>query len=118
VLRALAQRVSVSSREIEQGALAAEFAAEDPRSCVHRPSTPLTGYRTVELTVGPRSPALGHRLAEVQWPAGCIAVALTQGREIVTPREDTRIREGAPIMLLAPAPSSAAGKPNATAVSN
>jgi len=102
VLRALHERLSAAPREIERGALAAEFAVEHPESHLHDPSTALHSYQIVELSVGSRSPALGRRLGEIKWPRGALAVAITDGREIVAARPDIELRAGARVILLAP----------------
>ena len=103
VLGAIAQRVGASAREIEQGALAGEYARPDAEARVHTPSTPLDGYQLVEIVIGPHSPALGQRLDEVAWPPRTIAAAVTEGREIVAPRPDLELRVGERVVLLAPA---------------
>ena len=103
VLGAIAQRVGASAREIEQGALAAEYARDHAETRAHTPSTPLDGYQVVEIVIGPHSPALGQRLDEVAWPPHTIAAAVTEGREIVAPRPDLELRVGERVILLAPA---------------
>ena len=103
VLSAIAQRVGASAREIEQGALAGEYARPDAEAHVHTPSTPLDGYQLVEIVIGPHSPALGQRLDEISWPLRTIAAAVTEGREIVAPRPDLKLRVGERVVLLAPA---------------
>jgi CIC family chloride channel protein len=105
VLRALAQATSSSGAEIERGAAAADFAVEDPESRAHTPTTPLRGYEIVELAIGPRSPALGRAVGEIAWPAGSHVVAVTDGREVVPVRNDTKLRAGERVILLAPAAS-------------
>src|SRR5664279_1624616 len=57
VLETLSQTVQASEQSIEHGAVAADFGADDPSLAAHRPSTPLTGYEIVELTIAPDSPA-------------------------------------------------------------
>ncbi len=59
VLDAVTQTVLSSEASIEHGAVAADFGADDPALAAHRPSTPLTGYEIVELTIGPDSPRSG-----------------------------------------------------------
>ncbi len=103
VLSALTERVASSSREIEEGALAAEFSLEDPRSRVHVPNMPLLGHRIIELTVGADSPALGRRITEVPWPPDCRVVAVTQGREVIAAHRDSELRSGERVIVLAPA---------------
>ena len=102
VLRVLAERVSSSEREAEQGRLATEFSDKNASSRVHQPRTPLDGYQIVELTIPAGSPGVGKRLDEVGWPAGSQVVAVTEGRELVTPRDDIQLRPGERIVLLVP----------------
>jgi CIC family chloride channel protein len=103
VLSAITRRVGASAREIEEGALAGEYARPDAEARVHTPSTPLDGYQVVEIVIGPDSPALGQRLDEISWPPFTIAAAVTEGREIVAPRPDLHLRVGERIVLLSPA---------------
>ena len=102
VLGAIAHRVGSSAREIEQGALAGQYARGDAGTRAHTPSAPLDGYQVVELVIGPHSPALGQRLDQISWPAHTIAAAVTEGREIVAPRPDLELRVGERVVLLAP----------------
>ena len=51
ILDALAHTVQSSEQSIEQGAVAADFGADDPSLAAHRSSTPLTGYQIVEITI-------------------------------------------------------------------
>jgi len=103
VLLALAQAASSSGAEIERGAVAADFAVEDLQSRAHTPT--MRGYKIVELAIGPRSPALGRPVGEIAWPAGSHVVAVTDGCEIVPVRNDTKLRAGERVILLAPAAS-------------
>ncbi len=102
VLRALANKLSSSEEEIEEGAVAAEFAVKDADAAIHIPSTPLRGYQMLELRILSHSPARGRRLAEIQWPPGCIVAALTQGREIRAARPDLELHPGERVIVLAP----------------
>jgi hypothetical protein len=102
VLRALSRSVSTSARDVERGAAAADFGFDDPSSRIHVPTSPLNGYETIEVTIGPGSPALGKRLDDVRWPPGCLVVAVTEGRELVPPRGDAELRAGEQVILLAP----------------
>jgi len=102
VIRAIAQSLSASTHEAEEGALASEFAVDDPESHLHEPPSPLVGYDVIEVTVGPASPQLGRPVGEVPWPPGCLVVAVTEGSEIVSPREDIELRVGDRVILLAP----------------
>jgi CIC family chloride channel protein len=103
VLRALASKLSSSEEEIEEGAVAADFAVDDPVTAVHLPSTPLRGYQILELRIFADSPARGRRVADIQWPPGCIVVAVTQGREIHAARHDLELQPGERVIVLAPA---------------
>ncbi|HEY1521264.1 MAG TPA: TrkA C-terminal domain-containing protein [Solirubrobacteraceae bacterium] len=105
VLRALGDRVTASTPEIERGALAAEFAVEDPEARLHVPTTPLEGYRMVAASIGPNSPARGRPVGEIELPAGAVRVAVSDGGEMVAPRNDIQLRAGDEVILLAPAPS-------------
>jgi chloride channel protein, CIC family len=103
VLEVLAQRTGRYGQEIERGALAAEFAVHDPEGELHVPTTPLENYRTVELAIERASPAAGRRISELHLPPGTRAVAVSHGREIVTPRPDMRLQAGDRLIILAPA---------------
>ncbi|MGO9891499.1 MAG: chloride channel protein [Solirubrobacteraceae bacterium] len=103
VLQTLATSVSSSAAEIEHGAVAADFAARDPEALAHTPSTPLSGYEIVEITITPESPALGRRAGNIAWPPGSLIVAISEGHEIVPVRNDTELHAGERIILLAPA---------------
>jgi CIC family chloride channel protein len=102
VLRALATRLSSSEEEIEEGAVAAEFAVDNPSAAARRPTTPLEGYEILELRIFADSPARGRRVSEVDWPPGSIVVAVTQGREIHAARPDLELRQGERVIALAP----------------
>ena len=103
VLRALATTLRSSENKIRDGAAAAEFAVADPATAVRTPTTPLPGYEVLELQIPPNSPARGRRVADIDWPTGSIAVAVTQGREIQAARPDIRLHPGERLIVLAPA---------------
>ena len=105
VLHALGQRVAASPPEIERGALAAEFAADDPEAQVHVPPTPLHGYRIVEVTVAPGSRVRGRRVDDIELPAGAVLVAVSEDGNLVAPRGEIHLRAGDRMILLARAPS-------------
>jgi CIC family chloride channel protein len=102
ILDALAQSVQSSEQSIERGAIAADFAADDPSLVSHQASTPLTGYQIVEITIGANSPALGRRVAEISWPPGCLVVAVSESDARFTSGPDTVLRDGERLVLLAP----------------
>jgi chloride channel protein, CIC family len=100
VIRAIGKTFAASTRQAEKGSLAAEFAVDDPDTEVHKPTNPLEGYEVVEVTISPASPLLGSRIDDVAWPPGCLAVAVSEGREIVVPRRDTKLKAGQQVILL------------------
>ena len=110
VLRALTTNLDSSDAEIEQGAVAAEFAAKNPSAAIHTPSTPLPGYQTLELRILSDSPARGRRVGDIEWPPGCVAVAVTQGREIRAARPDMELEPGERVIVLAPAKQTHHGR--------
>jgi chloride channel protein, CIC family len=103
VLKALATQLTSSERGIEEGAAAAGFAVRDPGAAIHIPSTPLRGYQILELRVFPDSPARGRRVEDIDWPPGCIVVAVTQNREIHSAQPDLELQAGERVIVLAPA---------------
>ena len=105
VLQTLANSASSSAAEIEHGAIAAGFAAQDPKALAHTPSTPLSGYEIIEITITPQSPALGRQAGNIAWPPGSLIVAIGEGHEITPVRNDTELHAGERIILLAPAAS-------------
>ena len=105
VLQTLAQNVSSSTREIEHDAIATDFAVLDPKTLAHTPTTPLSGYEIVEITINPGSPALCRRVSDIAWPPGSLIVALTHGHEIIPLRNDTELHAGERVTLLAPTAS-------------
>ncbi|MGH2883642.1 MAG: chloride channel protein [Solirubrobacteraceae bacterium] len=107
VLKALTSKLSSGEDAIELGAAAAEFAVENPGAAIHTPSTPLRGYEILELRIHRDSPARGRRVAEIQWPPGCIVAAVTQGREIHAGRPDLELQAGERVIVLAPTPKNA-----------
>ncbi len=102
VLRVLAERVSSSEREAEQGILAANFAVNDAPSRVHVPRAPLDGYEIVEVAVRPGSPSAGKKLGDIRWPGGAQVVAVTEQHELVSPRSDIELQPGARVVFLSP----------------
>ncbi|HEY2202491.1 MAG TPA: TrkA C-terminal domain-containing protein, partial [Solirubrobacteraceae bacterium] len=68
----------------------------------HHSSTPLLGDEVAELQIPPDSPARERTLAEINLPAGSIAVAVTQDREIRAASPDLQLRAGERVIVLAP----------------
>jgi CIC family chloride channel protein len=102
ILDAVTRTVQSSEQSIEQGAVAADFGADDPSLAAHRSSTPLTGYEIVELTIAPGSAAVGRRVDQVVWPPDCLVVAVSDGSELVAPGGDTVLHAGERVTLLTP----------------
>jgi CIC family chloride channel protein len=111
VLRALAARLSSGAQEIEQGAAAAEFAVEDLPGAIHRPSMPLRNYELLELRIQASSPAQGRTVGDIEWPPGCIVVAVSKGRETHAARPDLQLHAGERVMVLSPTPAGAQSDP-------
>jgi CIC family chloride channel protein len=106
ILDALTRTVRSSAQSIEQGAVAADFGADDPSLAAHRSSTPLAGYEIVELTIAPDSTAVGRRVDDIVWPADCLVVAASEGLELVALKAQTILRAGERVILLAPRAAS------------
>jgi CIC family chloride channel protein len=68
VMGALAQAVRTSGRSIERGAIAADFAAADPESQAHQPSTPLDGYQSSRSPSAPTHPRSAGALTRSPGP--------------------------------------------------
>ncbi len=102
VLAALAQSAQASDRSIEEGAVAADFGADDPEQRVHKASAPLDGYQIVEISIDPESPMAGRRLREISWPPGATVVAVIQNGQPTELGDDTTIHPGERIVVLAP----------------
>jgi CIC family chloride channel protein len=103
VLTALAQTVAGSDREIEEGAVAADFGADDPARLAHSASAPLAGYEIVDIRIGAASPVAGRRVRDVTWPLGALVVSVTQDGEPAAAHPDTELAAGERIVVLAPA---------------
>lgn len=102
VIRAIARSLDASGSEAEKGALAAEFALEDPQSQIHEPTNPLEGYEVLEIAIGSGSPQVGRRIEAVPWPTESLVVAITEGNEFVAPRVGAVLNAGDRLILLAP----------------
>jgi chloride channel protein, CIC family len=102
VLRALARTLQASSTAIQEGAVAADFGADDPQQAAFTPSTPLDGYEILEIPIASGSPAIGRRPTDVRWPPGSVLVAVRQGDEIAAPTTAPALRGGERLILLTP----------------
>jgi chloride channel protein, CIC family len=102
VLSALARSLQSAAGGIKAGAVASDFASEDPERAAHRSSAPLEGYEIVDISIVAGSPIAGCRVGEVTWPAGAVVVAIADGGEMAAPGNDTTIRPGQRVLVLAP----------------
>jgi chloride channel protein, CIC family len=102
VLAALAEQVGATGEEAERGTLATQLVTDGRKA--HLPTTPLSGYELVEVTIRPSSAALGSALGKVSWPEGWVVVAVTTRGEVVSPRDDIVLQVGERVLLLAPGP--------------
>ena len=73
-----------------------------PGARAHVPTTPLSGYRLLELEVADDSPALGQAISEIRWPRATIPVARSSGGALVAARRDDELRAGERLIVLAP----------------
>jgi CIC family chloride channel protein len=71
------------------------------------PPTPLSGYRVLEVAIGPESPAAGRPLGSVSWPHGSTPVALLHERTLQDPDPARTLAVGDRVSLLTPAGGSA-----------
>jgi chloride channel protein, CIC family len=102
VLRAQGDRVVAWTPEIKRGALAAEFAAKDPGAQVYVPTTPLEGYQIVAASITRDSPAHGHRIDELELPAGSLLVSVSHRGHIVPAPNSMQLETGDEVIVLAP----------------
>jgi chloride channel protein, CIC family len=100
VLSALAARVSAIADEAEEGAMATEHSSDGVKA--HVPSSPVSGYEVVEVSLRTGSPGLGRKVGDIPWPEGSIVVGVTEGREVMAPRKDIVLRLGERVVLLVP----------------
>ncbi len=70
------------------------------RPPAHEPTGRLRGGRGHHWG---RLATLGSRLGQLAWPPGCVVVAVTEGRDVISPRPDIELRAGERVVLLAPA---------------
>jgi CIC family chloride channel protein len=104
VLRAVARQIRASREQATQGQLAAGWALPDPTSSVTQPSTPLSSYRVLELTIQASSPAAGAGLDTVTWPPGCTPVSVLRDRRLRDPDPGITLKPGDRVNLLVPNP--------------
>jgi CIC family chloride channel protein len=99
VMRTFADRLGRSLGEAEQGARAAEFAADTP---VNEPYAPLHGYRLETLSVP--APPSGAAIEDLDWARGAIPVSIQRGSRRIRPEPGTPLRPRDVVTVLRPAP--------------
>lgn len=90
VLRALARQISTSAEDATKAQVAAGRDHGDPASVLRRPPAPLPGYKVTEVTISPRSPAVGVRLGDVAWPPGSVLISVLRGHSCHDPQPRLR----------------------------
>jgi CIC family chloride channel protein len=110
ILKALTTKLVSGEQEMRDAATAANVtgAIEEPASHP-QPTRPLPGYQLLEIRVNADSPALGRRIAEVEWPVGSAVVAVTHGREIHVAGPDRKLQAGERALVLVPLDDPANG---------
>jgi CIC family chloride channel protein len=104
VLQALARQLSSAQAETVRAQLAADWSHDDLESSLREPSVPLPGYQLALITLDGTSPAAGHRIADVAWPAGSIPVTVLRAGRLRRAETGIVLRAGDRISLLAPTP--------------
>jgi CIC family chloride channel protein len=100
VLETVADRIGGSPRQDSSAAGQATPGRQPGQS---EPPAPLHGYRVIEVSIGPDSPAPGRPLSSLSWPPGTIPVSVLRGRKLREPDPDLRLAEGDRVSLLIPA---------------
>jgi chloride channel protein, CIC family len=119
VLQAVAARIG----NPRQGAQAALAAGGQQQPGPAQPGTPepapapLSGYRVLEVAIGPDSPASGRPLGSISWPPGTIPVAVLHDRALQDPGPGLTLAAGDRVSLLVPvwpllAPKGGADSPH------
>ncbi len=103
VVRAIARKIHASGAETTEAQIAADRAPGDPETAPRDPPIPLPGYRLIEVTAMPGSPAAGRELGAIDWPTGCVPVAVTCNGKLREPRGGLTLGPGDRVSLLAPA---------------
>jgi CIC family chloride channel protein len=100
VLETVADRIGGSPRQDSSAAGQATPGRQPGQS---EPPAPLHGYRVIEVSIGPDSPAQGRPLSSLSWPPGTIPVSVLRGRKLREPDPDLSLAEGDRVSLLIPA---------------
>lgn len=102
VLRAVAAYLAAAEPDIAASHRAAEWADRQAGNAEHDPRTQLAGYRIVEHTLAPDSPAVGRTLGELDWPAGHLPLSVLHYRRLVEADPTARLTAGDRISILVP----------------
>ena len=104
VLQALARQIGAARTEAARAQFAADWGHEDLQSALREPPAPLPGYRVAEIALDNASPAAGHRVADIAWPAGTAPVTVLRRGRLQAAGPGIVLRAGDRVSLLAPAP--------------
>jgi chloride channel protein, CIC family len=107
VLQTLAGRIGSSSPR--QSTASDSAAGRQPRPA--EPPAPLHGYRVLEISVGPGSPAVGRPLRSIRWPPASVPVAILRQRSLREPDPDLTLAEDDRVSLLVPLPAGSSSAP-------
>jgi CIC family chloride channel protein len=113
ILRTLADQIEAANHHAERGAIASDFAVENPREEAHQPTNPLGGHQLVELVIDGGSRLIGTRVGDVSWPGGATPVTVVRDASSVEQFQDVRLRVGDQVSLLVAAPPTAVDAPTA-----
>jgi chloride channel protein, CIC family len=113
VLRAIARQIATSQPATAQAQAAADWDHPDPSMLTQHPPNPLPGYRLVEITITPGSPAAGRKLGDVTWPHASTPVSVLRGRQLRPPRPEITLTPGDRVSLLTVAPGGRPPRPPA-----
>lgn len=102
VLRAVGTYFTDVQPEAAAGQGAAEWAGPQTGTPDHDPRSQLDGYCVVEHTLAPESAAVGHRLGQLDWPAGHFPVSVLHKRQLVDADAALRLAAGDRVNILTP----------------
>jgi CIC family chloride channel protein len=106
ILRTYAARIGAEVAVAERGKPATPAAGGSPAVTQPGPPSGIAGrlrdYRIVDLQVQDGSSLAGRRMADLQWPAFCLPIAVRRGDRSFRPGTETQIEAGDRITILAP----------------
>ena len=107
VLRALAQQITGSQAAAAQAQAAADWERDDAEAVTGHPTTPLPGYRLIEITATGDSPAAGRKLGDLARSQAGTLVSVLRGRRLLPPDSQITLSAGNRVSLLVPVPPDA-----------